>query len=75
MTHQDEQNISFQLGEIKGLLSAIQTELASSRAKFDSIETRVRAVENGLSRYAAIVALVSVVVSIFGQQLLTKFFN
>jgi hypothetical protein len=69
-----ESEISFQLGEIKGLLTAIQSELAVNRARFDGIDTRVRAVENGMARYAAVVALVSVAVSIFGQQLITKFF-
>jgi hypothetical protein len=69
-----ESEISFQLGEIKGLLTAIQSELAVNRARFDGIDARVRAVENGMARYAAVVALVSVAVSIFGQQLITKFF-
>lgn len=62
------------VGELKGMLSAMQSNMQNGATRMDGFENRIRYLEISVARYAAIGAVSATIVSIIAQQIVSRLF-
>lgn len=62
------------VGELKGMLSAMQSNMQVGATRMDGFENRIRYLEISVARYAAIGAVSATIVSIVAQQVVSRLF-